>query len=134
MDNNLNITHRKCALLSDEVYSFGNLLTNEIRDIASQAGYPWLYELLALVNKGEVSRWNEAKEVYKAIMASDPSFAGNMGVVDEKVALLSLLEVVFHKPTIARYLHFQEIMNCCQIGLEEVCLEISFYKIMVTHG
>lgn len=63
--------HRKCALLSQEVYSFGELLTNEIREIATQGGYPWLYELLLLVNKGEVGRWNEAKELYKSFMMND---------------------------------------------------------------
>lgn len=61
----------KCALLSQEVYSFGELLTNEIREIATQGGYPWLYELLLLVNKGEVGRWNEAKELYKSLMMND---------------------------------------------------------------
>lgn len=72
------------------------------------------------MNKGEVSRWNEAKEVYKAMMASDPSFEGNMGVVDEKVALLALLEMVFRRPTVARCLRFEEIRECCQIEMENV--------------
>ena len=39
--------------------------------IATQSQYPWLYELLSLVNKGEVNKWNEAKELYKSYMAND---------------------------------------------------------------
>lgn len=58
-------------MLSQEVYSFGELLTDEIRSIASQGGYAWLYELLLLVNKGEVARWNEAKELYHSFMMND---------------------------------------------------------------
>ena len=42
-------------MLSQEVYAFGDVLTTEIRTIAAQGGYPWLYELLLLVNKGEVA-------------------------------------------------------------------------------
>lgn len=84
----------KCALLSQEVYSFGEILTSEIREVATMGGYPWLYEMLMLVNKGEVARWNQAKELYKSLMQSDVSFQGKMGAVDEKVALLALLELV----------------------------------------
>ena len=79
---------------SQEVYSFGEILTSEIREVATMGGYPWLYEMLMLVNKGEVARWNQAKELYKSLMQSDVSFQGKMGVVDEKVALLALLELV----------------------------------------
>ena len=61
----------KSALLSQEVYSFGALLTSEIQSIAAQGGYPWLYELLSPVNKGEVQRWNEAKERYAQLIQSD---------------------------------------------------------------
>ena len=68
---------RKCALLSQEVYSFGELLTDEIRSIASQGGYAWLYELLLLVNKGEVARWNEAKEMYHSFMMNDVAIKKN---------------------------------------------------------
>ena len=111
---------RKCALLSQEVYAFGDVLTTEIRTIAAQGGYPWLYELLLLVNKGEVARWNEAKELYKPMMLSDPSFEGKHDVVDEKVALLALLELVFHRPTTDRCLRFEDISSCCQIELNRV--------------
>ena len=111
---------RKCALLSQEVYAFGDVLTTEIRTIAAQGGYPWLYELLLLVNKGEVARWNEAKELYKPMMLSDPSFEGKLDVVDEKVALLALLELVFHRPTTDLCLLFEDISSCCQIELNRV--------------
>ena len=46
------------------------------------------------MNKGEVSRWNQAKELYKSLMMNDESFKGKMEIVDEKVALLALLELV----------------------------------------
>ena len=101
-------------------YAFGDVLTTEIRTIAAQGGYPWLYELLLLVNKGEVARWNEAKELYKPMMLSDPSFEGKLDVVDEKVALLALLELVFHRPTTDRCLRFEDISSCCQIELNRI--------------
>ena len=41
-----------------------------------------------------MSRWNQAKELYKSLMMNDESFQGKMGIVDEKVALLALLELV----------------------------------------
>ena len=117
---------RKCALLSQEVYAFGDVLTTEIRTIAAQGGYPWLYELLLLVNKGEVARWNEAKELYKPMMLSDPSFEGKLDVVDEKVALLALLELFFHRPTTDRCLRFEDISSCCQIEMNRVGEMLSF--------
>ena len=114
------ITRSKCALLSQEVYSFGEILTPEIREVAAMGGYTWLYSLLMIVNKGEVAKWNEAKELYRSLMQEDESFQGKMDVVNEKVALLALLELVFHRPTTERVLSFTEIANCCQIQKDMV--------------
>ena len=73
-----------------------------------------------IVNKGEVAKWNEAKELYRSLMQEDESFQGKMDVVNEKVALLALLELVFHRPTTERVLSFTEIANCCQIQKDMV--------------
>ena len=77
-------------MLSQEVYSFGELLTEEIRSIASQGGYAWLYELLLLVNKGEVSRWNEAKELYHSFMMNDV-FDLNMNIRNRLASKVRLI-------------------------------------------
>ena len=77
-------------MLSQEVYSFGELLTEEIRSIASQGGYGWLYELLLLVNKGEVGRWNEAKELYHSFMMKDV-FDLNMNIRNRLASKVRLI-------------------------------------------
>lgn len=119
------LTPSKCALLSQEVYSFGEILTPEIREVAAMGGYTWLYSLLLIVNKGEVTKWNEAKELYRSLMQADESFQGKMDVVNEKVALLALLELVFHRPTTERVLSFAEIAECCQIQKDTVVAQSS---------
>lgn len=116
------VTSSKCALLSHEVYSFGEILTPEIREVAAMGGYTWLYSLLMIVNKGEVAKWNEAKELYGSLMQEDESFQGKMDILNEKVALLALLELVFHRPTTDRVLSFTEIANYCQIQKDMVII------------
>lgn len=61
----------RSALLSQEVYSFANLLTAEIRAIAEQGNFQWLFELLSLVNKGQMDRWLASKEHYAQLMRND---------------------------------------------------------------
>lgn len=63
----------RSALLSEEVYSFANLLTPEIRAIAAQGGFAWLFELLCLVNRGRMDEWLAAKEHYAQLMRADVS-------------------------------------------------------------
>lgn len=78
------------------------------------------------MNKGEVGRWREAKELYGAMMRNDPAFLAKMPVVDEKVALLALLALVFKRPTTERCLRFGEIADCCQIAMENVGKELEW--------
>lgn len=73
------ITRSKCALLSQEVYSFGEILTPEIREVAAMGGYTWLYSLLMIVNKGEVAKWNEAKEPVQIADAGGRELPGQDG-------------------------------------------------------
>ena len=61
----------RSALLSQEVYSFANLLTAEISAIEEQGNFQWLFELLSLVNKGQMDRWLASKEHYAQLMRSD---------------------------------------------------------------
>ena len=71
------------------------------------------------MNTGEVGRWRDAKEM----MRNDPAFLAKMSVVDEKVALLALLALVFRRPTTERCLRFEEIADCCQIAMANVRVE-----------
>ena len=61
----------RSALLSQEVYSFANLLTPEIHAIAEQGHFEWLFELLSIVNKGHMDQWLDAKEHYTQLMRND---------------------------------------------------------------
>lgn len=46
-------------------------------------------------------------------------------MVDEKVALLALLEAVFSRPTADRVLRFEEVRAVCGIAPEEVSVHVA---------
>lgn len=46
-------------------------------------------------------------------------------MVDEKVALLALLEAVFSRPTADRVLRFEEVRAVCGIAPEEVSVHVT---------
>lgn len=108
------------ALLSQEVFLFGSVLTPEVQKVSESADFGWLFELVTVLNKGNIHNFSACSNKYKDKLLSECNYAVSKPILEEKSSLLSLVEYVFHLPTNNHTLKFQEISSICCIDIRTV--------------
>jgi 26S proteasome regulatory subunit N9 len=84
------------ALVGDDTYNFGDLIQHPIAAYASQApAVAWLEELVRAVCFGNLSEYRACCERYAANIAAVPALVQHRAALDQKVAVLALIELAF---------------------------------------
>lgn len=109
------------ALTGEGIYNLGQVVNNPILKVLVQTSQAWLLELLQACASGDVRQFQTMRqETYPKEIASQPALV-NMGrQMQEKITLLSLVELVFTKPASERTLSFEEIAKGLGIPLEQI--------------
>lgn len=108
------------ALIGDNVYNFGELLSHPI--LAVLAGTPdeWIVALLRAFNNGDIAKYNELQNTYGKQMSAQPTLAKNKVVMEEKIAILALMELVFALPAGDRVVSFSTIAAATKLAEDKV--------------
>jgi 26S proteasome regulatory subunit N9 len=87
------------GLVAEDVYGLGELLAHQlVQSLAQDAELHWLIELLNAFNSGKIDVWNALCKQYATQIASFPSVAQALPHLEEKVAILALIELVWSRP------------------------------------
>ena len=98
------------GLVAPDVYFLGELLSHPIMvSLESVPEQRWLVELLHAFNSGNIERWTALKTRHSAAMAALPAVATNAERLEEKIAILALIELVWSHPADGRTLAFASI-------------------------
>eukprot|EP01095_Lingulamoeba_sp_RSL-Kostka_P016540 TRINITY_DN813_c0_g1_i2.p1 TRINITY_DN813_c0_g1~~TRINITY_DN813_c0_g1_i2.p1 ORF type:complete len:388 (-),score=128.42 TRINITY_DN813_c0_g1_i2:120-1283(-) len=108
------------ALIGDEVFNFGELLSHPIINSLDNTDQQWIAEILHAFNQGDLKTYNELKVTYKEQLSSQQSLVRNSDLMEEKIDLLSLMELVFTKEAHDRVIPFEEIAESAQCSIEKV--------------
>eukprot|EP01091_Cochliopodium_minus_P003817 TRINITY_DN13775_c0_g1_i1.p1 TRINITY_DN13775_c0_g1~~TRINITY_DN13775_c0_g1_i1.p1 ORF type:complete len:388 (+),score=125.41 TRINITY_DN13775_c0_g1_i1:36-1199(+) len=108
------------SLVSDEVYSFGELVTQPILKSLSNTDQQWIVELLNAFYKGDIKTYHKLIETYKDRLNQQPVLTSNVSFLSEKISILGLIELIFNKPSQNRTISFKEISQATFLKLEEV--------------
>lgn len=105
------------ALLSDSIYNFGELLQHPVSKLLAGTEYEPLIQLLVSCNTGNVDRFllqlDESKKHNAAVAAAE-------GFLTEKIRIMTLMEMVFQRPSDQRSISFAEIASACRLDLNKV--------------
>ncbi|CAH8618212.1 unnamed protein product [Schistosoma rodhaini] len=104
------------AILSDGVYSFGELLTHDVLKSLQGSSEAWLIDLLQAFNRGDLNQLDNLRSrwcVQADLVAAEPK-------LKDKVTLLCLVEMVFRQPTNKRTLTFVEISSTTRVPIDQV--------------
>lgn len=105
------------ALVSDQIYNFGELLLHPILD-AIKPPHPqaWLRELLFAFNRGDLSTFDKlSNNLSKNKILND-----NRAFLHQKICLASLTELVFKRPPHDRAMTFQTISQETKVKSNEI--------------
>uniref|UniRef100_A0A0R3RTP3 26S proteasome non-ATPase regulatory subunit 13 n=1 Tax=Elaeophora elaphi TaxID=1147741 RepID=A0A0R3RTP3_9BILA len=104
------------ALLGDNVYNFGELLAHPILKSLEGTREKWIIDVLYAFNAGDLSKFNE----YRQQWAEWDDLKDHQDLLEDKIRLLSLMEIALARPSKERHITFKEIADKAQIDLNKV--------------
>ncbi|CAG9537593.1 unnamed protein product [Cercopithifilaria johnstoni] len=104
------------ALLGDNVYNFGELLAHPILKSLEGTREKWIIDVLYAFNAGDLNKFNE----YRPQWAEWDDLKDHQDLLEDKIRLLSLMEIALARPSKERYIPFKEIADKAHIDLNKV--------------
>ncbi|OUM54895.1 hypothetical protein BVG19_g4344 [[Candida] boidinii] len=95
------------GLLGDSIYNFGEII---MHDLFKYSKVEYLKELMTLLNNGDLNKFNKIlQDTNNLNKYSDIS--KNVEFLRQKICIMSLIELIFSKPTTNKNLTFKEILD-----------------------
>lgn len=107
------------ALTGDGVFNFGEILTNPILKCLGTEGQ-WLLELMHVFGEGDVEGFRTVTTKYDAEIRSQPALVSRADLLQEKITLISLVNMIFQRPSAERTLEFSEIASKIHVSEDQV--------------
>ncbi|PIA29904.1 hypothetical protein AQUCO_05800171v1 [Aquilegia coerulea] len=108
------------ALLGDNIYNFGELLSHPIIKSLIGTKVEWIYYILQAFNGGDLVRYQELSRVHKAALISQPALVENEKKLLEKINILCLMEIIFSRPSEDRTIPLIVIAERTKLSVEDV--------------
>jgi len=109
------------ALTGDGIFNFGEITSTNAPLLNSLVGTPnaWLMDILRCFSQGDVLAFSRLMS-QQVVDSSHPVLAARANVVQEKITLLSLVQMIFERPSSDRTLTFEDICSRTQVNKEHV--------------
>jgi len=107
------------ALLGEKLFSLGELMEHEILQRLQQSNDAWLVEILAAFNVGKLSAWKDLQHKYASQIAQS-DLKDKATLLTSKIKILSLIDLVFNKPSGQRRITFDTIAQTADVPLAQV--------------
>ncbi|KAG9403846.1 26S proteasome non-ATPase regulatory subunit 13 [Aphanomyces cochlioides] len=108
------------ALTGENVFNFGEVLATPILTALKGTDKEWLSDLLHAFNRGDIDQFNVIVGAHRAEYNAQPALVNTEAYVKEKVALLALMVLVFHRPSHERNIPFADIAAATRLPLNQV--------------
>lgn len=105
------------ALLGDKIYNFGELILHDILKLLQGSQWEWLYNLIQFLNAGNLEgflKWLAVGKEKAPILEAHEVF------LQQKIIIMSLLELISLKPATNKVLQFKEISDFTGAPLNDV--------------
>jgi len=106
----------RAALIGKNIYNFGELLQHPMLAVLRGTPHEWIGHMLVAFNAGDIARFQElCKQETKQDVLRE-----NMQFLNEKLRIMTFMELVFRKPGAERTIPFKEVAAVCQVKESEV--------------
>ncbi|GAQ91610.1 26S proteasome regulatory subunit N9 [Klebsormidium nitens] len=129
---NFSVDLSLAALLGENIYNFGELLAHPIMKVLeSNKGAEWLFQIVHAFNAGDLSKYDALCNQYAKQLNAQPALVANERRLREKITILSLLELVFSRPSEDRTISLAEIAERTKLPIDGV--EFLLMKTLSVH-
>jgi 26S proteasome regulatory subunit N9 len=80
----------------------------------------WLLELVNAFNSGKIGEWTQLKTRHSARIQQHGSVANSLELLEEKIRVLALIELVWSRPADGRTLPFGDVAAATQLRVDQV--------------
>jgi len=108
------------ALISTDIYNFGELLAHPILDSLTNSSQAWLRAFLFAFNSGDINQFNTLINAHKNEIEAQPGLKSNLQLLKDKISILAFMELVFNKTSDERTIDFKTISQHTQVSLDQV--------------
>eukprot|EP00540_Astrosyne_radiata_P014346 CAMPEP_0116846240 /NCGR_PEP_ID=MMETSP0418-20121206/13723_1 /TAXON_ID=1158023 /ORGANISM="Astrosyne radiata, Strain 13vi08-1A" /LENGTH=376 /DNA_ID=CAMNT_0004477461 /DNA_START=16 /DNA_END=1146 /DNA_ORIENTATION=+ len=109
------------ALTGDGVFGFGQVVSAPLLQVLRQnPSQSWWVDLLDTLATGDVAAFGHLTKEHEAEMEAQPALVHRAHVVQEKITLLALVNMVFERSSAERTLTFEEIAERIQKETKDV--------------
>lgn len=108
------------ALVGNNVYNFGELVSHPILASLEGTQESWLSDMLHTFQHGDIQGFNNLIAQNRKAFEQQPILSANEESIKEKIALLAVMETGAKKPPHDRTLSFDEISQATQLKKDQV--------------
>lgn len=108
------------AMIGENVFNFGEVIQTPIFQSLEGTSQEWCCEILKAYAAGDMAVFNTLMTKYASQFESNPALKANKDYVVEKARLLTLVELVFKRPSTERKITFADIATAADIPVEQV--------------
>mmetsp|Transcript_36317 Transcript_36317/g.37698 ORF Transcript_36317/g.37698 Transcript_36317/m.37698 type:complete len:389 (-) Transcript_36317:60-1226(-) len=102
------------SLIGEKMFNFAELIEKEYFKILIDSQYEWVYNLIRSISTGKVDQFVNMLSNYKTEFEAESVLTNKKELLDLKVRITALLDLVFQKNKNERVLSFREISaGCC---------------------
>lgn len=107
------------ALVGQDIYNFGEVLSHTIVTSLEGGEHAWLYELLVAFHKGSLSEYHAVCLRAATNMSQQPALVASEEFLRQKITLLALMELAFTR-ALDRNISFSDVATACNLPPKEV--------------
>lgn len=108
------------ALTGDGVYNFGEVIATPVLAVLQGSPNQYLHDLVIALNQGNIDVFNAVIDSNKEAYFSQDVLKNCHDQVQQKVVLLSLMNVVFELPSHERNISYTTIATVSRVPIEQV--------------
>jgi len=107
------------ALIGDSIYNFGELLGHDIVKALEDSPVAWLVQLLRVFNSGDVAGYEALIHKYQGDLSQQPGLVANQKLLNDKIAILALMELAFKRPSDQRTISFHDVAAASKVPTDQ---------------
>lgn len=108
------------ASTGDGIFNFGEVLATPILSVLSGTPNAWMFDLVAVLNRGDIDGFNQIVDSNREHYFSQPALSARHEHIKKKIVLLCLMNIVFERHSHDRTISFTDIASRTHIPTAEV--------------
>jgi 26S proteasome regulatory subunit N9 len=113
------------AATGEGIYNFGEVITNPILLALRDSPNSWLYDLVMILNAGDIDGFNSLIDKQRTAYFGQPALAAMHEDVKKKIVFMCLLNIVFERHSHDRTISFNIIAERTRLPYQEVLFRLA---------